>query len=57
MKDIKPRNEKGKPHGLWIWYGNEDNPYCMRYYVNNRLSGYEEYYNFMYRRLTLTFNL
>ena len=55
MKDIKPRNEKGKANGLWIWYSNENNPYCMRYYVNGRLSGYEEYYNFM--RLTLTFNL
>jgi len=53
-KDIKPYNDKGEKHGLWVEYlGGELWYKC--YYVNNKENGYEEYY--YHNEVELAFHL
>jgi len=44
-KNIKPRNNKGQPHGLWEYYWTNGNLVFKRFYHNGRKVGYEEFYN------------
>jgi len=43
-KDIKPYNDKGKPHGLWEWYYSDGSVWSKGFYNNGKEVGYEEFY-------------
>ena len=44
MKNIKPLNEKGKPHGLCEWYNNNGSRTYKGFYNNGKYVGYSEWY-------------
>jgi len=44
MKNITPRNEKGKAHGLWERYSANDSIWSKRFYNNGKKIGYSEWY-------------
>ena len=43
-KDIKPRNQKGNPHGLWEVYNPNGSVIYKCFYNNSKEVGYEEWY-------------
>ena len=44
MKNIKPFNDKGLPHGYWERYFNNGLINYKCFYNNDKEIGYEEYY-------------
>ena len=55
-KDIKSYNYKGQKHGHWEVYWDGDLWYKC-YYINGRVSGYEEFCDTYYNKLKLNFHL
>lgn len=43
-KDIKPRNDKSQPHGVWELYFTNGKLMSKKYYLNGNLVGYAEWY-------------
>jgi antitoxin component YwqK of YwqJK toxin-antitoxin module len=44
-KDIRPRNNKGEPHGLWESYYSGGNLMLKGFYHNGKRLGYNEWYH------------
>jgi len=57
-KDIKPRNTKGEPHGLWEVYHYDGRLIYKCNYHNNKEIGYaENYHYFRDKKLTKNYYL
>jgi len=47
IKNKKPRNDKGQPHGLWeVYY--DGRLWFKCFYYNSKRVGYEEWYYWFY---------
>jgi len=46
IKNKKPRNDKGQPHGLWEWYWTNGDLADKCFYLNGKEVGYEEWYDY-----------
>ena len=57
-KNITSYNDKGEKHGFWEFYfRNSNRLYFKQYYINDKLSGYDETYLVYYDDVILTFHL
>ena len=54
--DITPRNEKSQAHGYWETYW-DGRLWYRCYYLNDILTGYEEYYFTNNKKFEVTFYL
>jgi len=45
-KDITPRNDKYQPHGYWEIYFNNGKLMFKCIFINDKLNGFSEWYNF-----------
>jgi len=46
MKNEKPTNKDGKPHGLWEYYYSNGQLYTKGKYINGNADGLWEYYHY-----------
>ena len=44
MKNITPRNDKGKKHGYWESYRTNGSVYYKCFFNNGKVVGYSEFY-------------
>ena len=44
MKDLKPRNSKDQPHGLWEWYYSNGQLGYKGNFINGKQDGLWEWY-------------
>ena len=56
QQDIKPKNNKGEAHGLWIRHKKDGNIWSKGYYINNLEHGYW-IYNFHISKPKIIFYL
>jgi len=51
-KDIRPRSDKGEPHGLWVMHGTDGQLWYKCLFHNDRRVGYEKWCDYYNGKLT-----